>query len=268
MPLIWNDHPEDAHKRLSVHSGYNDPVNRLIYEPEGDNAIRLGGRLMLTGHAKFVAPYEIETDWRPWCDDPVTVQVATGRGHKRPLVVTMEVPCRKCGKCLQFKQMRWRQRIINEALSTFEAGRRTWFGTLTFSPIHMAGIMSESVEFFREKSPRAIDRMAYQHVVKYLDRIRKALKTRFRYCAVLERGEELGRTHYHIVLHESGPHPLLHRQLDAQWRSFTKWNLIRIDEGRELAKVARYVSTYATKTAETRIRASTSYGSTFGVSAP
>ena len=268
MTIVWNDHPEDGHHRLKSHNGYSDPAVALAWVREGDNAIRLGARLMMTGHARYVAPYEVETTWKPHCDAPVTIQSWTGKAHPTPFGVTMAVPCRKCLRCLQIKQMRWRQRIINETLLTFQRGRRTWFGTLTISPIHMAGIIAEALEKFGDKSARSIDRCAYNHVRKYLDRVRKASKTVFRYCAVLERGEDNGRTHYHLMIHEVGPYPLLHRQLDTQWRSFTKWKLVHADEGRELAKVARYISTYATKTAETRIRASARYGLSIGVPAP
>lgn len=172
----------------------------------------------------------------------------------------MWAPCRRCAKCLLFRRMRWIDRATNEIIYADAAGRRTWFVTLTISPVHMAGILSEATATFGEVTPLTIDAAAYQHVRKYLDRLRKALKTRLRYFAALERGEAHGRTHYHLLVHEVGPRPLLRRPLHDQWRSFVECHLVKADDPKDVRRVARYVAKYATKTDGVRIRASQAYG--------
>lgn len=232
---------------------------RFEIDPKDAAVYKGAASLMLKGRAKYVSPWEVEAQWVPYCDDPVPVYTATGRGVK-PMAIALRAPCRKCVKCGQFKQMKWQERIINEVVMTEAEGRRTWFMTLTISPVHMAGIIAEAKAKFGRVTPVTIDKAAYPHVKLYLDRIRKRLKTRFRYIAVLERGEESGRSHYHLLVHETGPNPLLYRAMDQEWRSFTAVKLLSPDDAKEVRKAARYVSTYATKTLGTRIRASIAYG--------
>jgi len=175
----------------------------------------------------------------------------------------MWAPCRKCPKCLQFRQMKWRERIINEILLTHNRGRRSWFVTLTFSPVHLAGVLAEATRLSGSspRETRHVDKAAYRHVQGYLDRLRKASKSPFRYVAVFEQGEKTGRSHYHLVIHEGDKKPILKRTLDNLWHSHVHARLLTVDEERSISQVASYVSTYATKTQGIRIRASVSYGS-------
>lgn len=217
---------------------------------------------MLRGAARYVTRWQLSADRKPYCDDPKRINRATGRGVK-PLEVSMWGPCRKCAKCLRFKQIRWRDRAINEIVMAHERGGRTWFVTLTISPVHMAGLIAEAKAKYGEFTPRSLDRATWPHVQKYLDRLRKRLKTRFRYFGALERGEEKGRTHYHLLIHEVGPRPLLYRPLCEEWRSFVDARVVHVDDPLAARRAARYVSKYATKTAEvSRIRASLRYGDT------
>lgn len=216
---------------------------------------RLAARIALNGgqlsHLRFKAP------WVPYCDTPVDVYRAVRPGvwsDVRSLEATMKAPCRRCAKCLQYRQLRWRDRALAELLATDQAGRRSWFVTLTFSPAHLAGILLEAGG---ENRPLAqIERAGYRHVQRYYKRLRKA-GCAFRYLAIMEYGEESDRMHYHLFLHEKGPKPVLKETIEAQWRSIVHARLVR---GETLAQAASYLTKYATKSMEIRPRASGKYG--------
>jgi hypothetical protein len=186
--------------------------------------------------------------WNVYCDDPVRVAQGTDArktkfSQAREYVI--DAPCRKCAKCLQFRQMRWRQRAMTEIAQA----ERTWFVTLTFSPVHLAGILAEAAV-----TERTEERCAYDHVQRYLKRLRKAGYP-LRYLAVYERGEKNGRSHYHLLLHEAGRPPVPKAVLENQWRSIVHGRLVADDDG-----AAAYVTKYATKDSTVRLRASRSYG--------
>ena len=228
------------------------PLERLrLYQeqPKDRGTRRLAARLALAGHA--LTQTQIADTSQPYCDDPVPIlRTVRAGGYDRALEVTMFRPCRKCVKCLQFKQMRWRQRAQVE----IESSTRTWFLTLTFAPSHLAGIIFEAKNVAGNPE-RAIERAAYSHVQRYLKRIRKTTKARFRYLAIYERGEETGRSHYHLLLHE-GDRPVTKSVLERQWRSNVHCRLVTGDIG-----AARYVTKYVTKSATVRPRSSAGYGS-------
>lgn len=206
--------------------------------------------------------------WAPYCDKPVTLdRYITSRqavDNLKAMEVSMQVPCRKCEKCLRFRQMKWRERAISE----LSRAKRTWFVTLTFSPIHLAGILLEA------KGPemKFIESAAYKHVQRYIKRLRKGnfplepgriiarkapVPRELRYLAIYERGEENGRSHYHLFLHETGPKPITKDLLEVQWRSFVHARLV---SGDEASGAASYLTKYATKQFDIRPRASSKYG--------
>lgn len=181
----------------------------------------------------------------------------------RGLEVVIDVPCRRCAKCLQFRQMRWRQRAIAELHQAAGANRRTWFVTLTFDPPHLAGIIQEARRLMKVGTPedelhKFVDRAAYRHLQRYFKRLRKE-GAKFRYLAVYERGEENGRSHYHLFLHEKGPRPILKETIERQWRSIVHARLVR---GEDAGGAASYLTKYATKSLDVRPRASAGYGKT------
>ncbi len=236
-----------------------------------------GGRV---GKSVFIA------NWEPYCDDPISVdrritsrEAVKGRtlgatkirDEISAMEVSVKVPCRKCPKCLQFRQMRWRQAAITE----IDQANRTWFITLTFSPQHLSWLLQDA----RSSEPRDIERSAYKRVQLFFKRLRKGHMPRnlgvkrliirrkkddpplrrigFRYLAVFERGKENGRVHYHILLHENGTRPLLKMLIEAQWPSFSSSRLVHSGEA---GGTASYVTKYATKSLDMRIRASNLYG--------
>nr|QXN72816.1 MAG: replication initiator protein [Microvirus sp.] len=160
----------------------------------------------------------------------------------------MDVPCRKCARCRQFRQMRWRERAIYE----MAIANRTWAVTLTFSPIQLAGVLASA------KGPELVDveRRAYADVQRYFKRLRKGGAV-FRYLAVFERGEESGRMHYHVLLHETGRFPVPKGVLDEAWPSFVHARLVDSAAG---PGAASYITKYATKELSVRPRASERYG--------
>lgn len=225
--------------------------------PELSRALKVAAKLSAKGLVRQYSRYSFTADHKPYCDDPIRVRFGKkGKDAGPPVEVAMWAPCRKCPKCLQFRQMKWRQRVYNELMLTEMNGRRSWWVTLTFSPVHLAGILAEASP--AGGSAKAVERAAYKHVQKYLDRLRKASKTRFRYLAVFERGEKTGRGHYHLVLHEVGPKPILKANIEKLWRSHVHARLVHIDK--RVTGLASYISKYATKDVTVRPRASTGYG--------
>lgn len=210
-----------------------------------------------------VAPGQFFANWQWYCDEPVELKRrVTSRdkenarkGSRLNKLVPMElaamVPCRKCSKCLQYRQMKWRARALTEVTRA----KRTWFVTLTFSPSHLAGILMTA----KDKSDREVERVAYAHVQKFYKRLRKA-GHRFRYLSVFERGDKHGRGHYHLLLHEVDK-PITKRQIESKWRrySFTGCRLVGADDA---DRDASYITKYSTKSFEIRPRASQDYGKT------
>ncbi len=223
-------------------------------------AMVVAAKSIASGHAIPITAYAWQDLRKPFCDSPVPVAFSKkGKDAGAPVEINMFGPCRKCARCLQFRQMKWRQRAITEIVRTHNAGRRSWWITLTFSPQHLAGIIAEAKVASGGWADIAdIDRAAYRHVQGYLDRLRKASKTAFRYLAVYERGEESGRSHYHLLLHEVGPRPVLKRTIEDRWRSHVHARLVHVT-GRT-SGLATYITKYATKTVEIRPRASLHYG--------
>lgn len=212
----------------------------------------MGAKLALQG--KMVSGHEVYDDRKPYCDDPVLVhrEIKAG-GMDKALAVTAHRPCRKCAKCLQFRQMKWRERCLAE----IAGANRTWFVTLTFSPVHLAGIIFEGQSEKGASSAARTERAAYRHVQRYLKRIRKTTKAEIRYLAVYERGEETGRSHYHLLIHEMTK-PVTKAVLEAQWRSHVHCRLVADLRGSRGA--ASYITKYATKSLDVQPRASKAYG--------
>lgn len=196
-----------------------------------------------------VSPTTFFDPRRPYCDSPVSVSMSQRAGATPGVYVERFAPCRKCEKCLLFRRLSWRDRMAAE----ISAVPRTWFVTLTFSPIHLAGIIAEALARREQDEEGRVEAAAYGHVQGYFKRLRKA-GCRFRYAAIPEYGEEQGRLHYHVLIHETEPNSVTYRILDTKWRSFVQANLVRSPKG-----AASYAAKYLTKSLS-RIRASERYG--------
>lgn len=230
----------------------------MLYEkfleesPEVRATRKLGIKFALKGGA--VSRYQFTSDMAPYCDEPVKIFRAARASIlvDRPTEVFFNAPCRKCAKCLQFRQLKWRER----ALAEIQRAKRTWFVTLTFSPVHLAGVIYEANELKGGSTASRIERAAYAHVQKYFKRLRKQKKLKFRYLAVYERGEKTGRSHYHLLIHEVGERPVSKRSLEAKWISHVHARLV----AKSADGAASYVTKYATKSFDVKPRASVGYG--------
>lgn len=233
-----------------LHHDQSCPCGRCALERRNRGTQSLAIKIALYGG--IFAKGVFVSKWVPYCDSPVRIdRYITSRqavDNLKAMEVSMQVPCRKCAKCLQFRQMQWRERAIHE----LTRANRTWFVTLTFSPHHLAGILAEA----KGAEIKQIEAAAYPHVQRFIKRLRK-LKAVFRYLAVYERGEENGRSHYHMFLHENGPNPVTKVLLESQWRSFIHARLVSCDGSDGSAS---YLTKYATKNFDIRPRASAHYG--------
>lgn len=201
-------------------------------------ALKGGQQKLLT----FVAP------WKPACDNPRRVyRDVTRMPGVRSVEVMMDTPCRRCARCLQIRQMKWRERALTE----IRQANRTWAITLTFSPVQLAGVLvsADGRELVQ------VERRAYRDVQLYLKRLRKSGAV-FRYLAVYERGEKSGRSHYHLLLHETGRFPVPKRVIEDTWPSHVHARLV----DPTTTGSASYLTKYLTKDFSIRPRASSSYG--------
>jgi len=186
-------------------------------------------------------------------------------GRKAGMTGDLQVRCRKCAGCKAEHAALWRQRAMHEIHDAALHGCRTWFGTLTFSEIHLAALFMQGKATAALRGiplAEAVERHAYAEVKLYHKRLRKRLgaKRGYRFVAVAEYGEENGRLHYHILVHELGA-PITYRDLLAAWRSgFMHAKLVQCDATSSMAGIAGYVSKYIAKSLTSAVRASTQYG--------
>lgn len=210
------------------------------------------------------------------CESPVTlnyharpeghgareVLVAPGRAH--PLELGMEVPCRKCRRCLIYRSALWTGR----AKAEIGMAIRTWFGTLTLDPgeqfralsIARAEAASEHVDYDclpeEERFIRRV-RVISRDITRWVKRVRKESGARLRYLLVSERHKS-GDPHWHVLVHETRFQPVRYATLKSQWlHGHSQFKLVNEDAP------AAYVCKYLTKVNEgARVRASLRYGQT------
>jgi len=203
-----------------------------------------------------------------WYDTPTGRRFVPGREPdpaKPPKVMTgyALIRCRKCPKCLRYKQRLWTARAISEVRQAV----RTWFGTLTVGPDRRLWAMAMASKLVSERrnetlgelSPidrtRILASVLAPEVTRWLKRVRKESGVPLRYLLVVEPHKD-GFPHFHLLLHELGQ-PVGKRLLEAKWKwGFTKFKLIE----RGQTKEAAYVCKYLTKHEQTRVRASRAYG--------
>lgn len=199
----------------------------------------------------------------------------TKDGQLHRLRVYLTVRCRKCGPCLKFRAMNWRERCEAEISSA----NRTWFGSLTFTPLQHSRadheIALKAIEG-SELDPSLLDNEKVQWILSmlspetlwverqrvlgremtlYMKRLRESLDVPLRYIIITERHKMKlrGRPHFHVLIHETGA-PIRKRQLKQAWSG-----------GHVSFKLADrasafYVTKYLTKESSARVRASFQYG--------
>jgi hypothetical protein len=246
------------------------------------HALTMGGVIETLGRVRWevagdcqspvTAFYEGRPEGRIWSHPgaPIVARKnfefrADGQDHDRPITVIMEVPCRRCTKCLRRRSAHWRLR----AQAELSAAPRTWFGTLTLTPethwtmqaramsrLHAGGTLWELLspdEQFTERH-----REISKEITLWLKRIRKESGAKLRYILVAE-AHKSGLPHYHCLVHETGVDDCVrYRTLNGQWRlGFSRFELVD-----SASPAARYVCKYLSKTALARVRASVEYGNT------
>ena len=220
-------------------------------------------------------PYFTEVVGRP-CDDAGDLarpyRDFTFTGGKMTMRVELWTRCRHCTACKQARANEWRYRAREE----LRRAARTWWGTLTLSPVAHYRVLCEAR---RLAATRAVDWSALsveerfkrvantglKEVTRYVKRVRKQSKVPLRYICVTEKHKS-GLPHFHMLVHEVELKPVTHKILSSQWTyGFEKWRLVpHEDVGR-----ARYVTKYLTKAPTgIRIRASEHYGKSIGTVGP
>lgn len=238
-----------------MHNSHQQPGLKFWRERAAtSNARKRHSSRMMRGQA--FSRTESHDPSQPYCDSPVVVGQRARASAFGPSIETSAFrPCRKCEKCRTFRRLQWRDRIAVEIAKA----PRSWFVTLTFDPVHLAGVLIEARKLrqLRDISEDAsVARAAWTHGDLYLKRLRKTTSLRMRYVAIFERGEETDRPHFHMCLHEVDG-PITKRTIENQWRSNVHCRLVQ--GGSERA--AGYLTKYLVKDATVRPYASQRYGS-------
>lgn len=221
------------------------------------------------------APYPTEVVGRP--RDPGAGLFRQSRWHtftggRGTLCVVIKTRCRNCDNCRKARAAEWRYRTREE----LRRAARSWFGTLTLSPVAHYRMMSEARHYAASRAIpwntlsaderfKRVASTSLKEVTKYIKRVRKQSGVPLRYIVVTEQHKS-GLPHFHMLVHEVELKPVTHKILSSQWTlGFEKWRLVPIgDEGS-----ARYVTKYLTKAqVRMRIRCSEHYGETSGIVGP
>ena len=184
------------------------------------------------------------------------------KGYSYPLMVDLEVPCRKCSACLRRRAMLW----AHKAKAEIQSASRTWFATFTGNPdeqfrwLSLARLnrLNSSCEFDAPSEHAEfcdIVGAAGPDITRYVKRIRKESGALIRYLIVAERHKS-GQPHWHALIHEVDPaKPIRKAVLKGQWpHGFTQFKLV------ENHGAAWYLCKYLSKDLATRVRASLRYG--------
>lgn len=195
----------------------------------------------------------------------------TFTGGKMTLFVTLHTRCRSCEKCKKARANEWRYRAREE----LRRAARSWFGTLTLSPVDHYRMVVEARRHCRatgilwealtdEERFKRVANESLKEVTKYMKRVRKQSRVPLRYICVTEKHKS-GLPHFHLLVHEVETKPVTHKILSTQWHlGFEKWRLVPLGD----LKGAGYVTKYISKSAQGRIRASQHYGKPIGTVGP
>jgi hypothetical protein len=154
------------------------------------------------------------------CENPYTYEVfaRTPRGRPRDFRwAIVHSRCRRCGMCKSTHGRFWAARAVTE----FNRWPRTLLGTFTMSiethemfdlwiETGVGGRPRENLNLLTDQERfTARCRVIGDEITLYLKRIRKQLRTSFRYLLIAEAHDSeatddrlRGRPHYHILLHE------------------------------------------------------------------
>lgn len=179
--------------------------------------------------------------------------------------VDIEVPCRRCERCLKRKAAHWRLRAESEV----KQASRSWFSTFTARPEvharneyialrHQASRGNRWESLTPDERFAAITAPMLREFQLYLKRLRKT-GAKLRYMVITERhtagGDNHGKPHLHALIHELGE-PIRYKTLDKQWSvGFSSHKLVD-----STGAAVAYACKYLTKDIANKPRASLRYG--------
>ena len=203
----------------------------------------------------------------PYCDSPRAVEL-TARIPRRDLrqgvydpiggggqvTATVNVPCRKCAKCLHWRSMQWSERAMKECLFAKENGVRTIWVTLTLNAKARDQMYAQaSLACAGEPKFGDLSRVALGWFQDYLKRLRyiadKEHSAKLRFLAVTEPHKD-GCPHIHMLVHGNIPTKIFRK---------AKWGNGFIHAKISDEQTAKYLCKYISKEAG-RVRASLAYG--------
>lgn len=173
--------------------------------------------------------------------------------------IFLEVPCRKCDKCGEFRKKQWVARAITE----HQRSSRTWFCTFTYRSSERQRITAQAYRRCKSTTLRHLSVEVQEDVTKFLKRVRMRVqrKTRgakLRYLLPPPEPHADDFPHVHMLLHEMDEGTITWRDIARDWReNHGNLEVVLVEEA---AKAAGYVAKYVTKDLNGRVRASIRYG--------
>lgn len=230
-------------------------------------ALRNGGRQTgIVSYAWDVSgrcenPKGLELVSRPPAGADGNIEVPRDGG---PLILRMEVACRRCRPCLWERSRKWRDRAVRE----IAASPRSWFGTLTLSHdeqfralsrARKAASISAAGDFDTWSEPDRFKghvKAISPELTLWLKRVRKQSAAPLRYLLVAE-AHKSGLPHFHVLVHETSLDNVVRKRvLETQWKlGYSHWRIVKDKSA------AKYITKYLAKTMLARVRASKYYGS-------
>ena len=208
------------------------------------------------------------------CEAPLRVKQHASKGG---LFVTTEVRCRRCLPCRKAAVGYWAAAGMNMTKLAQEAGKRSWFGTLTFNQKAQDAMLDRARdEWMRENAHTTavpewwneplcdyrfgfVRKLVVRELQLYWKRLRKA-GHKFKYLVVIER-HKTGLPHVHFLLHEQDA-PIRKADLQSQWPfGFSNVSIVGGKSRKAAApeKAAFYVVKYLSKSEQARQMASAGY---------
>lgn len=230
-------------------------------------------RLLDPGRLDFfwVGPYRVERYIKPYCDNPVYVELH-GRKVRKDLRgdlydpaggggatgASLWAPCRHCEKCLFVRK----QRIMRNMAKEIAASERTWLVTLTYRPDQRLKLIKRAN--LRSGEPRgspghaaAVTKCVLDDVSAYLKRLRaastKRIGAKLRMCCIVEDHKD-GMPHAHMLIHCSKV------EMDKRLLRKGNWGRGFVDARLADKDAAVYLAKYLQK-GPRKFRASVRYGS-------
>lgn len=154
------------------------------------------------------------------CKEYLTIKSKNFYGIK-----TNYIPCGKCSECRKAKKAEWTNRAKTEIEEyVMKRGYNAGFITLTY---HNQSLPHIPKKFLKDKTEK-IPCFNYEHIKKFIDRIRKHLFDKYkmtdgyRFLITSEYGEKHHRPHYHgLILFKNIDHLTMYQIIQDAWTGST-----------------------------------------------